>query len=410
MDIYRGYRKMQQDADELLYKSLVDYVLRVGNMQSSKLSTSRIKCLRGFIASLDPTEKMLRLSQINPEMAAILCEMKDRVADAEAAMQRTDKFSAEIKGRLDLLSELGLVGSTVDECLQLVADYDPLFAANLLHGLDMLGLPYEHIIVCKRDYQQAAMLILLLENRYTTADEPWSYILLDEDGEEFDQEHSCIYTVFTALWFAVLRSEARTAGSKIAASKKPYRDTAQVATMKEKVSSLNSELARMRRQRDSDVTSAVVPLEQQVARLKEQLAEKERENAELNERVSWLIDQQVLRDDAEQLDVEQLLELPTEGVTFVGGHVRVRKKLAELFPMWNIIGYSLLTDVIRTSPLVFCCTQSMSHKQFQTILAERGRDIIYCRGINMERLVLDMRREYTAYMRRRQGISEERSE
>lgn len=98
----------------------------------------------------------------------------------------------------------------------------------------------------------------------------------------------------------------------------------------------------------------------------------------------------VLSDDIE------LLELPEDGVMFVGGHPNLLSKLKPLHRGWRFVSTVGEVPESVTSDLVFYYSRHVSHKVLYKLQKSYGGPLLYCDGTNLERLYDSMRRVMTA--------------
>lgn len=156
----------------------------------------------------------------------------------------------------------------------------------------------------------------------------------------------------------------------------------------------NEKLVRAQRSADASVT---VPLEKQIRALQE-------ENAVLQEELKAY---SALRQVEESLDEdedsgteicsEELLDLPLEDVSFVGGSSTLRTKISQKFPGWTVVPSN--TSGNWSGKIMFLLTSSISHKCYWNILSKYKGTVLCIRGQNLELLENKMRQEYTKYCR-----------
>lgn len=93
-----------------------------------------------------------------------------------------------------------------------------------------------------------------------------------------------------------------------------------------------------------------------------------------------------------------LIELPKEGVVFAGGHPNMVKNLRERFPAWRYIDADDRNfPAFTAAEIVFIWSEHMSHPTYQRLMSmlPSGCPVRYCYGTNPDRLLSDMRKNYT---------------
>ncbi len=96
---------------------------------------------------------------------------------------------------------------------------------------------------------------------------------------------------------------------------------------------------------------------------------------------------------------EELLPLPTFGVTFVGSYGTIGGRLQERYPDWDYIDSDVYPEKYPDNPLCFFNTRWISHKQYLHIKRWCPSNLICCNLVNSDRLEREMREAYTLYMR-----------
>lgn len=125
-----------------------------------------------------------------------------------------------------------------------------------------------------------------------------------------------------------------------------------------------------------------------------ELAEKDAEIERLKQELEQRRREDEINDEVEQAG--ELLELPTTGVVFIGGHVNLVNKLKSIYPGWRYIAFDNDAAVYGNPDIAFIHVGHISHKNStraeDSIPSERRFNVY---GTNIERLVDSMRYFYT---------------
>lgn len=133
------------------------------------------------------------------------------------------------------------------------------------------------------------------------------------------------------------------------------------------------------------------------------IREKDAKIAELQETLNTLLPQEaVLPSDTEEdldTETETFEELPEIGVTFVGAHPRMARRLQEKHPNWDYIPLEHMPSQYPDNPICFVNISFMSHSQYAHITAGCHSTILTCHLKNLDRLEDELRQTYTQYVR-----------
>lgn len=101
----------------------------------------------------------------------------------------------------------------------------------------------------------------------------------------------------------------------------------------------------------------------------------------------------------EELDIEVLEELPETGITFIGAHPRMARRLQERHPNWDYIPLEQLPAQYPDNPICFVNVSFMPHRQYFHITAGCHSTILTCHLKNLDRLEEELKQAYTQYVR-----------
>lgn len=130
------------------------------------------------------------------------------------------------------------------------------------------------------------------------------------------------------------------------------------------------------------------------------IREKDAQIAELQSALNTLLPQEsVLPGDlTEELNIEVLEELPETGVTFIGAHPRMTRRLQEKHPNWDYIPLEQLPAQYPDNPICFVNVSFMPHRQYFHITAGCHSTILTCHLKNLDRLEEELKQAYTQYV------------
>ena len=103
---------------------------------------------------------------------------------------------------------------------------------------------------------------------------------------------------------------------------------------------------------------------------------------------------------------QELLLLPETGVLFLGGHQNIHKALTNYFPDWQYININDSTfSVPKSCKIVFCWYNHITHSAYQRLKRNmiKGTPICYVTATNPDRLILEMREQYTSEQLKQTG-------
>lgn len=103
--------------------------------------------------------------------------------------------------------------------------------------------------------------------------------------------------------------------------------------------------------------------------------------------------------DAEPILKEELLPLPSAGVTFVGASGNVARRLKDKYPDWDFIDCDEFPASYPDNPICFFNTRWVSHKQYMHVKRWCQSNLLHCNLVGEERLEQEMQEAYTAFMR-----------
>lgn len=89
--------------------------------------------------------------------------------------------------------------------------------------------------------------------------------------------------------------------------------------------------------------------------------------------------------------------LPERGVTFLGGHPNMTKKLKQQYPRWNYISDEQFSKRFATkNTIIFYWTKHSSHKLMQYVYSKLPDDanILYVTATNLALLIEEMECTY----------------
>ena len=104
----------------------------------------------------------------------------------------------------------------------------------------------------------------------------------------------------------------------------------------------------------------------------------------------------------ETSETEMLVEMPEDGVVFMGGHPNLVKKIRQRHPRWSFVGREAFADtgVFACAKVVVIYWKSICHPAYYKALerTERGDSvpIVYVNSTNLDLLEEEMRRGYNS--------------
>lgn len=93
-----------------------------------------------------------------------------------------------------------------------------------------------------------------------------------------------------------------------------------------------------------------------------------------------------------------LYDLPTYRVLWVGGHPKTTRRVAELFPGWDIIEVDKLPDDYPDADICFVHVGYLGHKQFNHLRSKFHGTVLSCNSTNIDRLHEELKEVYTSYV------------
>jgi len=171
------------------------------------------------------------------------------------------------------------------------------------------------------------------------------------------------------------------------------------AALKKQNESLKNENKELQLRLRKDITNAVVPLEKQLSQ----------KNAEIDRLQEELTAYKSIRQAEEEVDevlecVDELMELPEDGVAFVGGHYNLQSKLKLRYPSWKFYTTDTPAANIGRPDIVFLYSDHINHILFNRVSTKYRDRMLYCHGTNIEKLSENMQRVYTAYQLKAEKI------
>ena len=277
----------------------------------------------------------------------------------------------------------GYYGGSLGEAVAALMEFEPVLHEKtvIAVGGDDFIKKYEHMPVKRVLWIQAIRMALVPFN---------SESLTDCKGpkKELSREFSVFYTSVVFHLIQLVKFEHDIAQPV----KAHHKDNSEVYTQRieslmSQLDSLREENDRLRNKERRELDSVVVPLEQELRKKDERIAELEEENAALRE-----VQEQLSEQDEYQ---EELLELPTSGVTFIGGSPQLRSKVAQVYSEWKVVDTEARAQVTSTQGIVFLYSDYLSHTAQYMARKRSDAKPLYCHGRNWERLEHSMRTAYT---------------
>lgn len=333
---------------------------------------------------------------INPELADALDESDAKVENASTLMKNLDETCEHIEEVVmkiyRALKSMCLITDTASRACDVLRDYEPVMCAVLVsYSMQYVDDDCLIIPLSAADWKTAITLAA-----FTT--DPTNIIVdIDPSIKEPCPEMLEFYSRCVA--FLLLQSTARKNASRL---KKAERDlgkkvenkaqVAELSRLNKRCAELQDSLNREQEKSRSAVDNAILPLQRQ-------LQDKDNTIEQLNAELIFLREKARQEEEEEAISSDELLALPESGVTFVGGHCSVQQKISAQFPKWRVIPAGSERAASDNSNIVFLYSDSVSHKLYWSARKNCSGDILFCHGVNIDRLLLSMQQAYTMHMR-----------
>lgn len=101
----------------------------------------------------------------------------------------------------------------------------------------------------------------------------------------------------------------------------------------------------------------------------------------------------------QEADFEHIVEVWKEQpVILIGGHNNWQNKIRQLFPKWKYISANQSTfpeQILNDRKYIICCTEVLAHSVYYKVLVNKQKKqlLIYTRGINVEKFLLEIKKQ-----------------
>lgn len=163
---------------------------------------------------------------------------------------------------------------------------------------------------------------------------------------------------------------------------------------------LRGEVSQLRKQLNSAQHKVTQPLKKELKELREGIDSRDTEIAKLQQE-SQMVKLALYEEHHSatgEVETSPACTLPANGIAFAGGHPNMVKKLKERFPNWDFISRTNGATEYRQANFVFIYSAHMSHTLWQRVRSQMpNTPIFYVSGTNLDLLVQDMQKCYSAY-------------
>lgn len=322
----------------------------------------------------------------------------DMILSKDSFLESTDKWGAEF---IKFLRKKGFLRSTIGECYWKGLNEFPIRVAKTICCFDDSLLDEVMPKIVTKSMWVTAMRYTAAIIQADTDDEDYVYPEVNVDNLPFvyclclsSLMQQCFYDVAIKkleglqVEHSKLVKSIQTSEQKLDAQVKQAKDSAKLsvqADLNEKDKVIDSLHLTLR-----DKDDAIRKREEEISSLQEEL------------RLLRLADE--MEEQAEQLlsSDEDLLDLPEEGVLFVGGRPALVNRLKQEHPSWKFAAkVSELPDTI--NDIVFFYYRHSGHKVRYKLDSACTNGVIYCQGTNLGLLHENMRMMYTSFMSSQTG-------
>ncbi len=228
------------------------------------------------------------------------------------------------------------------------------------------------------------------------------YYQMDTDYVAEFPEHSANLFYTTALFapllyskYTAMKKELSRAKRKQSERKPTKKQSDVIVELKAELASTKEKLASASKAADEKLQSATLGQSREMEAIRKKLERAEATNAELQQQVAELLEEQELQEKVDEAG--ELPELPDTGVVFVGGHTRLLRYLRSVHPNWEYKTVEAAKSNTYGNPtVVFLYTRHVSHSAQEHVHKEIGQDrvLLLRAGTNLERLERTMQYLY----------------
>lgn len=376
--------KVKKGLKQLVKKQDADTVLELYRLfETSSIGEAAITCTE--YVDEDLAEELRRHEKEHKAALGI------READAFLYLELTIAASFLFRW----MKTHGYYGSTLKQAFLVLWDYEPIIYERLviaIHDYEMFKVN-ENTLLTRGHWLQAIKLSLAERNIGTSlkVDIPARIV-----GEEFTR----FYMRILLHLYHLIRYEkgiVQPVKSKHAEDGEVY--LRRIEQLNAQINALREENDRMARKERKEIDSIVAPLERALRERDDQIETLTAEN-DLLRTIQSAIEQQVN-------DVPtELLELPQDGVMFIGGSPQLRTRIQAVYPAWKVLAPEDITRIGEIHSIVFLYTDYISHTVTNIVRKNMLSKPLYCHGTNWERLETSMRIAYTQSQREVTEVTE----
>lgn len=329
------------------------------------------------------------IGNYDPELAERLTELEQNKDRAKSASDLTEWVRLNMvmaaSSLLKWMKTNGYYGDTLADALFALYEFEPTLHQKLITMFPDRDFHEdgERIPLKRIQWMHAIEMSLVAYNGDTT-------VFANGPKKEASPEFSLFYVqVLSNLWHIVRFDRGLVQPVKTSPRKGEDVYLKRIEDLTAQLDTLREENDKLRSKERKAVDSLVVPLERELRNMEDQVAKLQTENATLREIQECLAQQDEY--------VEELLELPATGVTFIGGSPQLRAKVSLAFPDWKVIDSADKVRVRDSQDIVFLYTDYISHSTASLARKRANWKPLFCHGTNWERLERSMRSAYTLH-------------
>ncbi len=319
---------------------------------------------------------MDRLNKTKPQLVKDYRAMEAREKEALGYTSETIRWERNAERLYSTLRNNGFCPSTYTTLLALLEDVDPCMAVTYKKVITRTG----DEPISRQAWEAAIRCALAFRVRY-----------IPKELASYNPLGPKEWKDFFVLVVSYLLDTPTVVQTRVVKEKQPPKTVILPIEqkLKDRVSELEGIVARSEeisrqaaRTTAASYNKAIRAQQQEISRLRAMLPE---------DKVQLL--------DAEPIPEDELLPLPTAGVTFVGAEDSIGRKLRERYPGWDYIAADVFPDQYPDNPLCFFNTRWISHKQYMHVKRWCQSNLLRCNLVNPDRLEREMQEAYTSFMR-----------